>query len=183
MIFNELQLKRAFVITPEPFVDNRGFFLRSFCTEEFSSQGLVNNFLQMNHSGTKGKGSIRGMHFQYAPFAEVKVVKCTKGAILDVVIDLRKGSPTFLKWESVELSDENKRSIYIPQGFAHGFQTLTEDAEIIYLVSQVYNKESEGGVRYNDPAVGIEWELPVANMSEKDMNIPLIDSSFKGIDI
>jgi dTDP-4-dehydrorhamnose 3,5-epimerase len=181
MTFDALQLNGAFVITPNPFVDNRGFFLRSFCTKEFGEQGLSNTFVQINHSGTKGIGSIRGMHFQYPPFAEVKVVKCTKGAIFDVIIDLRKDSPTFLKWEGVELSEENKRSIYIPQGFAHGFQTLTDDAEIIYLVSQFYNKESEGGIRYDEPAVNINWKLPVANISEKDLSIPHIDSSFKGI--
>ena len=183
MLFNELKLKGAFVITPEPFIDERGFFLRSFCTKEFAQQGLVNTFLQINHSGTKTVGSIRGMHFQYPPYAEVKVVKCTKGAIADVIIDLRKNSPTFLQWEMVELNEVNKASIYIPQGFAHGFQTLTDDAEIIYLVSQVYNKESEGGIRFNDPAVAINWKMPVATISEKDQSIPYLDSTFKGIDV
>lgn len=183
MVFSELKLKGAFVIKPEPFIDNRGFFLRSFCTEEFAQQGLVNTFLQINHSGTNTIGSIRGMHFQYPPYAEVKVVKCTKGAIIDIIIDLRKDSPTFLQWESIELNEENKQAVYIPQGFAHGFQTLTENAEIIYLVSQVYNRENEGGVRFDDPAIGIKWRLPVTKMSEKDQQIPYIKSSFKGIDI
>jgi dTDP-4-dehydrorhamnose 3,5-epimerase len=183
MIFNELTLKGAFIITPEPFTDNRGFFLRSFCTKEFIQKDLVSTFLQINHSGTKDVGSIRGMHFQYPPYAEVKVVKCIKGAIFDVIIDLRKNSPTFLKWEGIELNERNKQSIYIPQGFAHGFQTLTNDAEIIYLVSQVYNKESEGGIRFSDPAVAINWKVPVATISEKDLSIPYINSSFKGIDI
>jgi len=183
MIFKELNLKGAFLITPEPFTDDRGFFLRSFCSNEFAQHGLVNTFIQMNHSGTKTVGSIRGMHFQYPPFAEVKVVKCTKGAIIDIIIDLRKDSPTFLQWESIELNEENKQAVYIPQGFAHGFQTLTENAEIIYLVSQVYNRENEGGVRFDDPAIGIKWRLPVTKMSEKDQQIPYINSSFNGIDI
>jgi dTDP-4-dehydrorhamnose 3,5-epimerase len=123
------------------------------------------------------------MHFQYPPYAEVKVVKCIKGAIIDVIIDLRKNSPTFLQWESFELNEENKQSIYIPQGFAHGFQTLTENAEIIYMVSQVYNSESEGGIRFDDPAIGIKWKLPVTTVSQKDQQIPYINSSFKGINI
>lgn len=183
MKFNKTSLEGAYTIIPEPFIDNRGFFLRSFCIEEFAQQGLSNTFLQINHSGTKGKGSIRGMHFQFPPYAEVKVVKCTKGAIFDVIIDLRKNSSTFLQWESFELSEENKHMVYIPQGFAHGFQTLTDDAEIIYLVSQVYNKASEGGIRFDDPAVGIKWKLPVATISEKDVSIPYINSTFKGIDL
>ena len=181
MIFKELNLKGAFLITPEPYTDNRGFFLRSFCSNEFAQQGLENTFIQMNHSGTKTVGSIRGMHFQYPPYSEIKVVKCIKGAIFDVLIDLRKDSPTFLQWQAVELNVENMQSVYIPEGFAHGFQTLTDDAEIIYLVSNVYNKESEGGIRFDDPAIAIKWKVPVTIMSEKDLGIPYINSTFKGI--
>jgi dTDP-4-dehydrorhamnose 3,5-epimerase len=181
MIFEELKLKGSFLIKPEPFNDERGFFLRSFCAEEFSKNNLESSFIQMNHSGTVGAGSIRGMHFQYPPFAEVKVVKCIKGAILDVIVDLRKDSPTFLKWVGVELNEINKQSLYVPKGFAHGFQALENYVEIVYMVSQVYKKENEGGVRFDDSLIGIEWQLPLSKISDKDIAIPYLDETFKGI--
>jgi len=181
MIFHPSPLSGAFTIDVEPFIDNRGFFTRVFCENEFAQHGLVQHFVQANHSGTNGKGVIRGMHFQHAPFCEVKLVKCVQGGVFDVIVDVRKGSPTFLQWFGAELTAENKRMMYLPAGFAHGFQTLTDYSEITYMVSNFYNKESEGGVRYNDEKVKIGWPLPVSVVSDKDQHIPLIDPGFKGV--
>jgi dTDP-4-dehydrorhamnose 3,5-epimerase len=181
MIFNPLVLKGAYTIDVQPFEDSRGFFTRTFCEKEFGEHNLVTHFVQANHSGTKGKGVIRGMHFQHAPHCEVKLVKCVQGAIFDVIVDVRKGSPTFLQWYGAELTAENKRMMYVPAGFAHGFQSLTDYSEITYMVSNFYNKESEGGIKYDDPAVKIQWPLPVSLVSDKDMKIPLADSNFEGV--
>ncbi len=181
MIFHPLKLAGAFTIDVQPFQDNRGFFTRVFCENEFGDHGLVRHFVQANHSGTQGKGVIRGMHFQYPPYSEVKLVKCVEGAIFDVIVDVRAGSPTFLQWVGAELTAGNKKMMYVPAGFAHGIQTLTDYSEITYMVSNFYNKESEGGIRYNDEKVGIEWPLPVSLVSEKDQAIPLVDAQFKGV--
>ena len=181
MIFNPSPLTGAFTIDVQPFQDSRGFFTRTFCEKEFSENNLVQHFVQANHSGTKGKGVIRGMHFQHAPFCEVKLVKCVQGAIFDVVVDVRAGSPTFLQWFGAELSAENKRMMYVPAGFAHGFQSLTDHAEITYMVSEFYNKESEGGIKFDDTRINIGWPLPVSLVSDKDMKIPLIDETFTGV--
>ncbi|MES1214887.1 MAG: dTDP-4-dehydrorhamnose 3,5-epimerase [Bacteroidota bacterium] len=181
MIFNPSNLTGAFTIDVQPFQDNRGFFTRTFCEREFAEYNLVQHFVQANHSGSHGKGVIRGMHFQYPPYSEVKLVKCVQGAIFDVIVDVRVGSPTFLKWFGAELTAENRRMMYVPAGFAHGIQTLTDYSEITYMVSNFYNKESEGGVRYDDPQVAIDWPLPPSLVSDKDLNIPLIDSLFKGV--
>ena len=183
MIFNPLSLHGAFTIDVQPFQDNRGFFTRTFCEREFAEHKLEQHFVQANHSGSHGKGVIRGMHFQHAPFCEVKLVKCIAGAIFDVIVDIRAGSPTFLQWVGVELSTENKRMMYVPKGFAHGFQSLSEYSEITYMVSAFYNKEMEGGLKYDDPAINIEWPLPVSLVSDKDLNILLLDVDFKGIKI
>jgi dTDP-4-dehydrorhamnose 3,5-epimerase len=181
MIFNPLPLYGAFVIDVQPFQDSRGFFTRTFCEKEFGEHGLVQHFVQANHSGTNGKGVIRGMHFQYPPHAETKLVKCVQGSIFDVIVDVRAGSSTFLQWYGAELSAENKRMMYVPVGFAHGFQSLTEYSEITYMVSNFYNKESERGVRYDDESVKIGWPLAVSLVSDKDQKIPLINSSFRGV--
>jgi dTDP-4-dehydrorhamnose 3,5-epimerase len=181
LIFNKLELEGAFTIDVAPFVDDRGFFTRMFCENEFGQHKLVKHFVQANHSGTYGRGVIRGMHFQHSPFCEVKLVKCVQGAVFDVIIDVREDSPTFLQWFGAELTAENKRMMYVPAGFAHGFQSLTDYSEITYMVSNFYNKESEGGIRYNDEAVKITWPLPASLLSEKDQNIPLIDSGFRGV--
>lgn len=181
MIFNQTKLTGAFTIDVQPFQDNRGFFTRTFCEKEFAEHQLVQHFVQANHSGTHGKGVIRWMHFQHAPHCEVKLVKCVQGAIFDVIVDVRAGSPTFLQWFGAELTAENKRMMYVPAGFAHGFQSLSDYSEITYMVSAFYNKESEGGVKYDDPGVGIEWPLPVSLVSDKDQAIPLIDASFTGV--
>ena len=181
MIFNPLDLKGAFTIDVQPFQDSRGFFTRTFCEKEFAAQNLVQHFVQANHSGTEGVGVIRGMHFQHAPYCEVKLVKCVQGSIFDVIVDVRAGSPTYLQWFGAELSADNKRMMYVPRGFAHGFQTLSDYSEITYMVSEFYNKESEGGVKYDDPVVNIKWPLPVSLVSDKDMKIPQISESFTGV--
>jgi len=181
MIFNLLPLAGAFTIDVQPFQDSRGFFTRTFCEKEFGEKSLVQHFVQANHSGTNGKGVITGMHFQYPPYGETKLVKCVQGSIFDVIVDVRAGSPTFLQWYGAELSADNKRMMYVPVGFAHGFQSLTDYSEITYMVSDFYNKESEGGVRYDDEKVKIDWPLSVSLVSDKDQKIPLIDLSFKGV--
>lgn len=180
MIFNPVKLAGAFTIDVQPFQDSRGFFTRTFCEREFAEHNLVQHFVQANHSGTHGKGVIRGMHFQHSPYAEVKLVKCVQGAIFDIIVDVRASSPTFLQWFGAELTAENKRMMYVPAGFAHGFQSLSDYSEITYMVSSFYNKESEAGIRYDDPAVNIEWPLPVSLVSDKDLQIPLVDKNFKG---
>jgi dTDP-4-dehydrorhamnose 3,5-epimerase len=181
MIFNPTALVGAFTIDVTPFQDSRGFFTRTFCEKEFQDHNLVQHFVQANHSGTNGKGVIRGMHFQHSPHCEVKLVKCVQGAIFDVIIDVRKDSPTFLKWFGAELTSENKRMMYVPAGFAHGFQSLTDYSEITYMVSSFYDKPSESGVRYDDRKVNIEWPLPVSLVSEKDMLIPSVDENFVAV--
>ncbi len=181
MTFNPLVLPGAFTIDVHPFQDKRGFFTRTFCCNEFAGHNLIQNFVQANHSGTHGKGVIRGMHFQYPPFGETKLIKCVQGAIFDVIVDVRKGSPTFLQWVGAELSAENKRMMYVPVGFAHGFQTLSDYSEITYMVSNFYSKENEGGIKFDDPKIGIKWPLPVSLVSDKDMKIPCVDYSFKPV--
>ncbi len=183
MLFNPLELKGAYTIDVQPFQDNRGFFTRTFCEKEFAEHNLVQHFVQANHSGTHGKDVVRGMHFQFPPFGEVKLIKCVEGAVFDVIVDIRKGSSTFLHWYGTELSSENKRMMYVPIGFAHGFQTLTAYSEITYLVSSFYSKENEGGVRFDDPKVGIQWPHEVSLVSDKDMKIPYIDSNFQGVSL
>ncbi len=182
LLFTETPLRGVYVIEPNAFVDHRGFFARMFCSEELKEHGLKYDLVQANHSGSRRKGTIRGMHYQLPPHAETKIVKCVKGRVYDVVIDVRKNSPTFLQWYGIELNMENKKQLYIPEGFAHGFQALEDDAEIIYLVTAFYTMEFERGVRFNDAAIGIEWPLKEnIIISEKDNNIPLIDDGFKGI--
>lgn len=181
MIFNPLTLTGAYTIDIQPFQDNRGFFTRTFCEKEFAAHNLVQHFVQANHSGTHGKGVIRGMHFQYPPFAETKLIKCVQGAIFDVIVDVRKDSPTYLQWYGAELSAENKRMMYVPVGFAHGFQTLTDYSEITYMVSNFYSRENEGGLKFDELKVGIQWTLPVSLVSDKDMKLPFIDDAFKPV--
>lgn len=181
--FTQTPLKDAYILEPNAFRDNRGMFARIFCKKEFEKIGLKTDFVQINHSLTKMKGSIRGMHFQFSPNAETKVVKCIKGSIFDAIIDLRKDSPTFLKWHGEILSAENMKAFYIPEGFAHGFQTLEDSCELIYLHSEFYTPEGEGTVRYNDPKINIKWPITTTEISEKDKNIPLIDEGFEGIKI
>lgn len=177
MIFIPTPLEGAYIIKPEPFQDHRGMFSRIYCKNELSAIGYVKDIVQVNYSITVKKGAIRGMHFQYPPKAEIKMVKCLCGSVFDVIIDLRKGSPTFLKWHGEILSSENMKMIYIPEWFAHGFQTLEENCELLYLHTEFYSPEDEGGVRFDDPVLNISWPLEVTDISEKDRTHPLLAGS------
>lgn len=168
MIFNETRLSGAFVIEPVLIEDERGFFARTFCQHEFEAQKLDPCIAQCNISFNGKAGTVRGMHFQAAPHEETKVVRCTMGAIHDVIIDLRPESTTFKQWIGVELSAQNRLMLYIPKGFAHGFQTLVDDTEVSYQMGTFYEPTAARGIRWNDPAFQIEWPLPVSLISEKD---------------
>jgi len=181
MIFTETVLKGSFVIGLEPYVDERGWFARTYCKNEFSKIGHQKEWVQLNHSFTSQTGTIRGMHYQLPPFSEIKLVRCIAGAVYDVIIDIRKDSATFLQYVGVELSVANKKMIYIPEGFAHGFQALTDDCELIYHHSQFYTAGIEGGLRYDEPKINIKWPLQVTSISQRDNIHSLIDSNFKGI--
>lgn len=181
MIFSSIPLSGGYEITLEPRVDNRGWFARYFCKEEFAAIAHTREWVQMNHSFTKLKGTIRGMHFQPPPHAEIKMVRCIAGAVYDVVIDLRKDSKTFLQWYGTELTAENRKMIYIPEGFAHGFQTMSNDCELLYHHSEYYKPGVEGGIRYNEPQINIQWPLPVTEVSDRDANHPYLTDHFKGL--
>jgi dTDP-4-dehydrorhamnose 3,5-epimerase len=170
--FLETDLDGAWLIDPEPARDERGFFSRTFCTREFAAQGLETNFVQHSLSFSSRRGTVRGMHFQRPPHAEVKLVECARGAIWDVIIDLRPQSPSFARWQAFELNDENRRQLYIPKGFAHGFETLSDDAEVRYLISAFYESSAASGLRYDDPAFAIPWPVPVTTISPKDKGWP-----------
>lgn len=172
MKFFETPLKGAFTIELEKREDDRGFFARTFCVDEFKNAGLETKIVQTNMSRTLKKGTIRGMHFQLPPHQETKLVRCTRGAIYDVIIDIRPDSPTFKKWFGVELTSENHKMLFVPRGFAHGFLTLTDDCEVMYEVSEAYAPGFEGGIRYNDPSIGIQWPIEVTDHSEKDGQHP-----------
>lgn len=182
MRFHETPLQGAFTIELDKFGDDRGFFARMFCANEFSGQGLVDRFVQINNSLTGKKGTVRGLHYQLPPDSEVKLMRCIRGAIFDVVVDLRAGSDTFGKWFGAELTAENRVMMYVPRGFAHGFVTLTDDVEIIYPVSAVYAPGSERGLRWNDPALGIDWPVDVVEVSEKDRSWPDLNAEYHAVD-
>jgi dTDP-4-dehydrorhamnose 3,5-epimerase len=181
--FTETYLKGSYVIDLSPMEDKRGWFARTFCKQTFEQIGHNKEWVQLNHSVTYKEGSIRGMHFQWPPYTEVKLVRCIAGKVHDVIIDLRQDSETFLKWYGVELSAENKRMIYIPEGFAHGFQTLSDNCELIYHHSTSYTPGSEGGIRYNDISVNINWKTNVTEISDRDNNHPYLDKTFTGIKV
>jgi len=180
--FRKTPLKGLYSIKRNVTNDNRGHFGRIFCADEFKKTGFVRPISQMNHSFTKQKGIIRGMHFQYPPYTEIKVVSCLEGEIFDVVIDIRKDSPTFLQWYGETLSAKNHNSLYIPEGFAQGFQTLTKNCHVLYYVSTSYSPDFESGLNALDPLISIQWPLDITDMSIKDQNQHMIDSSFEGID-
>lgn len=170
MKFTETPLKGAFVIELEKRGDERGWFARAFCEREYAAHGLNHHIVQANNSFSAIPGTLRGMHYQLAPKAEDKVFRCIRGAIFDAIIDLRPESPTFLKHFTIELTAENRTSLYIPKGFAHGFMTLVPDTEVFYLVTEFYSPELERGIRYNDPKFGIKWPMEPAVISDKDRN-------------
>lgn len=176
MIFNKTTLKDAFTIALETRQDSRGYFARAFCAREFAEHGLETEFVQANLSFNAGAGLVRGMHFQTGKDAEVKLVRCVRGAIFDVIVDLRPDSKTYLHWFGAELSEDNGLTMYVPRGFAHGYQSLTDGATAHYMVSAFYVPLAEGGVRHDDPAIGIRWPQPVTDISDKDAAWPLLDS-------
>jgi len=173
MTFRELELPGAFLIELDRIEDERGFFARTFCRDEFAEHGLATEIVQANTAFNRRKGTLRGMHFQAAPHEEAKLVRCTRGAVYDVIVDLRRDSPTFTRWVSVELTVENDTMLYVPEGFAHGYQTLEDETETSYLMSQRYEPSSGRGVRWDDPAFGIEWpDEGDRTMNERDRTWP-----------
>lgn len=174
MQFRPLSIAGAMVVEVERREDSRGFFARSFCRDEFAAQGLPPDFVQCNLSWNARRGTLRGMHFQRAPSREGKLVRCTAGAIWDVVLDLRPDSPTYLRWEAAELTASNRRALYIPPGLAHGFQTLADDTEVFYQMTDMYAPDLADGVRWNDPAFGIDWPVADPILSERDAAYPLL---------
>jgi dTDP-4-dehydrorhamnose 3,5-epimerase len=172
MIFTETDLKGAYIIDLNKIEDDRGYFGRTFCKNEFEKMGLETNIAQANMSFNHKKGTLRGMHYQVSPYEETKLVKCTSGAIFDIIVDLRKDSPTYLKWTGVELSQANDRMLYVPRDFAHGFITLTDDTAIQYLVSEFYAPGSEKGIKWDDPKFNIKWPIDIAVISDKDNSHP-----------
>jgi dTDP-4-dehydrorhamnose 3,5-epimerase len=175
MRFEETSIRGVFLVDLERREDDRGFFARAFCSREFADHGLNGRVAQANISSTATKGALRGMHYQVPPAGEAKLVRCIRGAIWDVVIDMREDSPTYLQHIAVELSADNHRAIYIPEMLAHGNQALTDDVQLFYLVSEFYTPGCERGVRYDDPAVGIRWPLPITVISQKDASWPLLE--------
>jgi dTDP-4-dehydrorhamnose 3,5-epimerase len=179
--FEPTPLSGLAVVHGQPRVDERGRLVRVFCAQEFAALRTGLRFVQVNLSRTTRRGTVRGMHFQRGPAADAKLVRCVHGAVYDVAVDLRRGSPTFLRWFAVELSAEAENAVFIPEGFAHGFQARTDGAELLYLHSATYAPEHEGGVRHDDPRLSIEWPLPVAAVSARDRSFPLIDEAFAGV--
>lgn len=175
MIYRETTLKDAWLIELEPRGDERGSFARSMCREEFLQHGMAGDYVQQNTSVSAQRGTLRGLHYQIQPYAEAKLIRCIRGAIVDVIVDLREDSPSYLQHEAFELTDRNRHQLYVPPGFAHSFQTLVDDTEVSYLVSAPYTPHAERGLRFNDERLGIVWPLPVSTMSDKDRAWPLID--------
>ena len=172
MIFKETRIAGAWVVHLDYSGDDRGFFARAWCREEFAAKGITAELSQANLSFSQQAGTVRGMHFQRAPHEEMKAVRCLRGSIFDVVLDLRSSSPTFCQWHGEELSADNRRMLVVPEGCAHGFQTLVANTEVFYLVSKAHAPDSEGGMRWDDPAFDIKWPLPVTEISKRDMGFP-----------
>ena len=177
MKFLPTPLAGAYLIELEQLDDERGFFARSFCQNEFKAHGLDPVVAQCNVSFNRKRGTLRGLHYQAAPHAEAKLVRCTRGAVWDVIVDLRKGSLTVRQWHAAELTADNRRALYIPAGFAHGFQTLADDSEVLYQMSEFYHPESARGVRWDDPTLAIRWPLKEPVMSPRDREFPALDAS------
>jgi dTDP-4-dehydrorhamnose 3,5-epimerase len=170
MRFSATKLIGAWIVEPQFHEDSRGFFARTYCSREFREQGLVDNFVQCNTSWNARKGTVRGLHFQVPPSSEVKLVRCTAGSLWDTVVDLRPDSPTYLQYFAIELSARNRLALYIPEMFAHGFQTLEDATEVFYQMSEFYAPKLAQGIRYDDPKIGIQWPLPVTAISDKDLS-------------
>ncbi len=181
MKIEKLSLPGAVVIDAEPFIDQRGIFTRFFCEKELSELIGGRHFVNVNFSRTLKKGAIRGLHFQHPPHAEMKLVRCIRGAVYDVIVDIRKDSPTFLKWCGIELSAANMKMLCVPEGFAHGFQALKESSEMLYFHSEFYSKEHEGALNYSDPVLAIPWPLEPIDASARDKNHKMIGDDFQGV--
>jgi dTDP-4-dehydrorhamnose 3,5-epimerase len=179
MNFESTGLNGSYVVDIFPVKDERGWFVRTFCKNEFTKIGHSDEWVQMNHSFTNEAGTIRGMHFQKPPYSETKLIRCIAGNVFDVMIDLRRNSNTFLKWFGIELSAENKKMIFIPGGFAHGFQTLTDNCQLIYHHTAFYKPGFEEGIMYNDKMINVNWPKPVTKISERDNSHPLLNSGFE----
>lgn len=180
--FVETPLDGLFLIERNAIKDSRGFFSRFFCVDEFKEIGLQKSIQQMNHTLTHKKGAIRGLHFQYPPHEEAKIVSCIQGEVLDVAVDIRKNSSTFLQWHAEILTAENQSSLYIPEGFAHGFQTLVDNCQLLYMHTATYAPNSEGALNALDPQLGIDWPVDITDISERDSGHPmLVDSQFEGV--
>ena len=177
MKFIDTGLDGAYIVELSPIRDDRGMFARTFCENEFLKINHTKKFVQFNHSLNKQKGTVRGMHFQKEPYAEIKLIRCIKGCVFDVIIDLRPNSNTYLKWYGEYLSSENMKMMYVPEGFAHGFQTQENDSELLYHHTQFYTPSSEGGVNLLDPKINIKWPLDISLISEKDKALPLINNN------
>ena len=180
-VFKQTSLSGVWLAERKVLKDSRGAFSRLFCADEFREIKLDKPIVQINHSITRIKGTVRGLHFQYPPHAETKIVTCFKGEILDVAVDLRRGSKTFLSWYSEKLSAENQKSMILPEGFAHGFQALTDHCEVIYLHTGFYVPEAEGGFNVEDKRIGIHWPLPISGLSERDKSHAFIADGYAGI--
>ena len=174
MKITKTKLEGVVIIEPDVFGDNRGFFMESWNKKKMTETGLNYDFVQDNHSKSTVKGTLRGIHFQKGDKAQAKLVRCVKGAVLDVAVDLRKNSPTFKQWVGVELSEENKKQLLIPRGFGHGFVTLTDDVEFLYKADNYYAPEADAGIRWNDPEIGVEWSIENPILSEKDKKNPFL---------
>ena len=181
--YTQTKLPGLYIINLKPKVDDRGYFERIYCSEEFKELGLKKQINNINCSFTKKKGTIRGLHFQYPPFQETKIIICLKGSVYDVAIDIKKDSPTFLQWHGEILDGKLKQMFLIPEGFAHGFQTLEDNIELLYLHTNFYNREYEYGLNFIDPFLNISWPLEVTEISEKDKNHKFISPNFKGVEL
>jgi dTDP-4-dehydrorhamnose 3,5-epimerase len=175
MRFTATKLVGAWIDEPQPHEDSRGFFARTYCAREFRGQGLLDNFVQCNTSWNERKGTVRGLHYQLPPSSEVKLVRCTAGSLWDVIVDLRPGSPTYLQHLAVELSARNRLALYIPEMFAHGFQTLEDGTEVFYQMSEFYTPKLAQGIRYSDPKIGVQWPLPATAISDQDLSWTLLE--------
>ena len=182
MRFIETALEGVFIVEPKVFGDDRGFFMESWSEREFDKAGLHYSFVQDNHSSSAVKGTLRGIHFQRGEKAQAKLVRCVRGTVLDVAVDLRPSSPTYKKWVAVELSEANKRQVLIPQGFGHGFLTLTDDVEFLYKADNPYAPDADGGIRWNDPNIGVDWGIERPILSEKDKRLPFLRDAVTGFE-
>ena len=182
MKFTETALPGVYIVEPQVFGDNRGFFMESWSSRSFEAAGLHYDFVQDNHSLSTVKGTLRGIHFQRGENAQAKLVRCVRGGVLDVAVDLRSGSPFYKKWVAVELTGENKRQLLIPRGFGHGFLTLTDEVEFLYKADNPYAPESDGGIRWNDPEIGVDWGIETPILSEKDSRSPFLKDAVTGFE-